>query len=259
MYDITKPPKIFISTPCYDCTMTMQYTISILKLSKFLNEKGIEFVIDFNGNESLIPRARNSALGKFMQTDFTHLFFIDSDIQFEPEAVLDLIIAQKDVACCAYPKKEVNFKRFIYSIQNDQKSNESLESRGLDYAYNAMYDASLNVITDGKLIKVAHASTGFMMIQRNIIEKLYEKHKELIITNTNADHEICGLFCCMIKDTNYLSEDYSFCQRVYDIGGEVWINISHNLSHVGKYVYSGDIKNRKYHGRLTSEKMFYPC
>ena len=62
----------------------------------------------------------------------------------------------------------------------------------------------------------------------------------------------------MIKDTNYLSEDYSFCQRVYDIGGEVWINTSHNLGHVGKYVYSGDIKNRTFHGRLTNEKMFYP-
>ena len=105
MYSLQLKPKLFISTPCYDCMLTMQYTISILKLSKFLNEKGIEFVIDFNGNESLIPRARNNSLGKFMQTDFTHLFFIDADIQFEPDAVLDLLHADKDVVCCAYPKK----------------------------------------------------------------------------------------------------------------------------------------------------------
>jgi len=235
----------------------MQYTISILKLSKFLNEKGIEFVIDFNGNESLIPRARNTSLGKFMQTDFTHLFFIDADIQFEPDAVLDLLQADKDVVCCAYPKNEVNFKRFIHSIQQESSSSETLESRGLDYAYNAAYDESGNVIKAGEFIKVNHASTGFMMIKRDIIEQLYKKHDELIISNTRTDYTICGLFCCMIRDKNYLSEDYSFCQRVYDIGGEVWINISHNLSHIGKYVFAGDIKNRTFHGRRQSEKKFY--
>ncbi len=257
MYSLQQKPKIFISTPCYDCMMTMQYTISMLKLNNFLNQKGIEFVIDFNGNESLIPRARNMALGKFMQTDFTHLFFIDADIQFEPEAVLDLILADKDVVCCAYPKKEVNFKRFMNSMLQESSSKETLESRGLDYAYNATNDASGNIIKEVNLIKVAHASTGFMMIKRGIIERLYEKHEELTITNTRMDFQLCGLFCCMIHDKNYLSEDYSFCQRVYDIGSEVWINIDHNLGHIGKYVFHGDIKNRPFHGRRENEKRFY--
>lgn len=257
MYSLQLKPKLFISTPCYDCMLTMQYTISILKLSKFLNEKGIEFVIDFNGNESLIPRARNNSLGKFMQTDFTHLFFIDADIQFEPDAVLDLLHADKDVVCCAYPKKGVNLKRFMHSIQQETSSKETFESRGLDYAYNAAYDEHDTIIKDGEFIKVNHASTGFMMIKRDILERLYKKHDELIISNTSTEYTICGLFCCMIRDKIYLSEDYSFCQRVYDIGSDVWININHNLSHIGKYVFAGDIKNRTFYGRRQCERKFY--
>ena len=39
------PIKLFISTPCYDAMMTMQYTMSILNLNTLLNIHGIEYVI----------------------------------------------------------------------------------------------------------------------------------------------------------------------------------------------------------------------
>lgn len=251
--------KIFISVPCYDATMTMQCTISIMNLTQLLTSNKINFVIDFIGNESLITRARNNSLGKFMSTDFTHILFIDSDIEFNPSAVLDLLLFDKDVVCCAYPKKGYNWKKLIYSMQNE-KSNESLESRGLDFSYNALTNENNELITNGDFIKVHHASTGFMLIKRQIIEKLTEKHSDLnIITArlSETDKEICGLFCCIIKNKRFLSEDFSFCERVNDIGGEVWINVKHNLNHIGKYVFKSDIKNRKYHGRKQFERMFY--
>lgn len=50
-----------------------------------------------------------------------------------------------------------------------------------------------------------------------------------------------GLFYCMIKDKQYLSEDYLFCQRVNDIRGQVWINVKHNLNHIEKYRFNSDI------------------
>ena len=240
--------------------MTMQYTISILNLTILLNHHKIQFVIDFTGNESLITRARNNSLGKFMQSDFTHLLFIDSDIEFPAQAVLDLLEFDKDVVCCAYPKKDYNWNRFMYSMQKENTSKESLDSRGLDFTYNALYDNKNNLITDSDFLKVRHAATGFMMIKREIIESLTDKHQELnIITDclTTKDKELCGLFCCMIKEKVYLSEDYSFCERVNDIGGEVWINTKHNLNHIGKYSFKSDITNRVNHGRSQLERQFY--
>lgn len=252
--------KLFISLPCYDAMVTMQTMISMMHLSNLLNKNGIIFTIDFIGNESLIPRARNNSLGRFMKSDFTHLLFIDSDIEFQPEAVLELLKSKKDVACCAYPRKSYNFKRLIYSLQNESDSKESLDSRGLDFTFNALYDSNNKIITDGDYIKVKHASTGFMMIQRQILEKLYKKHNELtIITDNNSktDDKIVGLFCCMIKNYQYLSEDYSFCERVIDEGGSVWINTKYNLNHIGKHVFRSDIKNRKKLGRFQNERLFY--
>jgi hypothetical protein len=251
--------KIFISTPCYDAMMTMQYTLSLLNLISFLRERNIDFVIAFIGNESLIPRARNHALGNFMKSDCTHLFCIDSDIEFQPDAFMDCLQFNKEVVCCGYPKKGYNWNKFMHSLMTEQDSPESLDSRGLDYAYNAKYENG-KLITNNGYLQVIHASTGFMLIQRGVIEKLYKKHTELEIITSNlsqTDDSICGLFCCMIKDKQYLSEDYSFCERVNAIGGEVWISMKHNLNHVGKHVFKGDIKNRKYLGRSLAEKQFY--
>ena len=252
--------KLFISTPCYDAMMTMQYTISLLNLTTLLNKYKIQFVIDFIGNESLITRARNNSLGKFMSSDFTHILFIDSDIEFPAQAVLDLLEFNKDVVCCAYAKKGYNWNRFMYSMQNEKNSKESPDSRGLDFSYNALYDNKNNLKNDSDFIKVKHASTGFMMIKRDIIELLTNKHQELYIKTdslTTKDKELCGLFCCMIKEKVYLSEDFSFCERVNDIGGEVWINTKHNLNHIGKYSFKSDITNRVNHGRSQLERQFY--
>ncbi len=252
--------SLYISIPCYDAMITMQTTISLMHLSNLLNHHNIKFTIDFIGNESLIPRARNNSLARFIKSDFTHLLFIDSDIEFPCEAVLDLLKSKKDVSCCAYPRKSYNFKRLIYSMQNETDSTESLESRGLDFTYNAIYDDNGNIITEGNYIKVKHASTGFMMIKRDILEKLYKKHTELtIITDDHSkeDDTIVGLFCCMIKNNQYLSEDYSFCERVIGEGGNIWINNKYNLNHIGKYKFKSDIKNRTELGRYQNERNLY--
>tara|TARA_Y100000389_G_scaffold204768_1_gene259513 strand:+ start:1158 stop:1997 length:840 start_codon:yes stop_codon:yes gene_type:complete len=251
--------KLFISTPCYDSMMTMQYTISLVNLIHVLRSHDIDFMIDFTGNESLIPRARNHSLAKFRSTDCTHLFFIDADIEFPCEAVFDILHYDKDVVCCAYPKKMYNWNRFMYSMRNSD-SKETFDSRGLDFAYNAFLDTNQNVIKDKHYIKVHHASTGFMLIKRDIINVLWEKHKELEIVTDNIsskDETIVGLFCCMIKNKQYLSEDYSFCERVNDVDGEVWINVAQNLNHVGKHIFQSDIKNRNELVRTRQERMCY--
>ena len=252
--------KLYISTPCYDAMLTMQYTMSLLRLVQFCNQHNIDYMIDFLGNESLITRARNKSLNKFMNTDCSHLLFIDSDIEFQPEAVMDLLLFDKDVSCCVYPKKGFNWNKFMYSIQNEQNSKEHPSSRGLDYAYNIMYNDKNELIKNGDFIRVNQSSTGFMMIKREIVEKLNKKHTELEIISdelSNNDTKMYGLFCCMIKNKQYLSEDYSFCQRVNDIGGQVWINIKHNLNHIGKYSFNSDIQNRQNYGRNIMEKKFY--
>ena len=200
--------KLYIGTPCYDAMLSMQYALSLLKLTKLLEQHNIEYNIDFIGNESLITRARNNILNRFIKSNFTHLLFIDADIEFNPEAVIDMLEFDKDIVACTYPKKGFNWNKFMHSMQFD-KSNEALESRGLDFNYNI----SNNIVKKGNYIKVSNISTGFMMIKKEIISKLCDNNKDLIIISDSLNseqNEQFGLFCCMIKNNQYLSEDSYF-------------------------------------------------
>jgi hypothetical protein len=38
----------------------------------------------------------------------------------------------------------------------------------------------------------------------------------------------------------YLSEDFSFCRRWTDMGGEIWVDIDSRLNHAGSMTFHGD-------------------
>jgi hypothetical protein len=39
----------------------------------------------------------------------------------------------------------------------------------------------------------------------------------------------------------YLSEDYAFCRRWRDLGGELWVDLQSKLTHVGPMRFAGDV------------------
>ena len=39
----------------------------------------------------------------------------------------------------------------------------------------------------------------------------------------------------------YLSEDYAFCRRWRDLGGEIWADFEARLTHVGHAAYTGSL------------------
>ena len=54
-----------------------------------------------------------------------------------------------------------------------------------------------------------------------------------------------ALFNCLVdEDGCYLSEDYSFCRRWTDIGGEIWIDLQSRLTHVGSFQFDGDFSTQ---------------
>ena len=60
-------------------------------------------------------------------------------------------------------------------------------------------------------------------------------------TAWNGTDASWAFFDTMIADGQYLPEDYSFCRRWRQIGGEIWIDLQSRFDHVGSYVYRGDL------------------
>ena len=86
-------PKIFLSTPCYGGLCLEKYMKSIIQLQMLLMREGIQLMLDTTENESLVHRARNVSIGRFMQkTDADFFMFIDADVEFDAHSVLRLLI-----------------------------------------------------------------------------------------------------------------------------------------------------------------------
>ena len=78
--------KLFLSTPCYGVLCLERYMQSLVKLQIRLMREGVQLMIDTTENESLVHRARNVSIGRFMQkTDADIFMFVDADVDFDPE------------------------------------------------------------------------------------------------------------------------------------------------------------------------------
>jgi len=217
MTDFSKT-NIHIAIPAYNGMMHESCFISLLQFLIAASKQGLNWTLDTMGNESLIPRARNNLAGKFLHNEnATHLMFIDSDIRFNPEDLFKLITADKDVCCGAYPVKKMPPQLVINELENGNK--------------------------EGDLVEVSTAGTGFMLIKRQVFDKMIQaypktKYKEHVGLGALYEPFLYALFDTDIsKEGYYLSEDWTFCLRWRAIGGKVWVHKGIDLGHVGLYEY----------------------
>lgn len=242
--------KLFIATPCYGGALTEPYFKSILRLVFFFDKHNIPLQFGTIANESLVPRARNTLTAFFLRSDCTHLMFIDADIEFKVEDIVRLIAADKDIAVGAYPKKGINWdiiKKFIQD--NKEATSGEISAAGSEYAINFNFkDVSKRAIEvqDG-LVSLKDAGTGFMLIKRSVLESMMKAYPELQYNNDiNVDKDLdkytYAFFDTMIEASSkrYLSEDYTFCRRWQEMGGQVWLDPNISLNHYGTIPFQGN-------------------
>jgi hypothetical protein len=92
-----------------------------------------------------------------------------------------------------------------------------------------------------------YAGTGFMLIKREVLIRMMAAYPQLryvashVAARPSQSPHQYALFDCMIEPETgvYLSEDYTFCRRWRDLGGEIWLDTQGSLIHVGQHEFSG--------------------
>ena len=237
--------KLFLSTPCYGGLCLEKYVSSIVKLQLLLIREGIQLYLDTTENESLVHRARNVAVGRFMQkTDCEYFMFIDADVHFDPEAVVRLVKSDRELSCACYPKKVIMWEQAANAVKGGDERNMAMLSSSLVINFGAAKRP-----VDNGFIEILDGPTGFICIKREVFTKLEEKFPELWCKNDHQnrdfdDYHAC--FDCMIdpESRRYLSEDYAFCRRWQQCDGKIWADINTTLGHVGNLPFSGCLNDR---------------
>jgi hypothetical protein len=239
---------VFIATPCFGGLVTQGYMQSIINCIGSAGANGISLTLSMIGNDALITRCRNTLVQQFMSyQEATHLLFVDSDISFPPDAIMSLLSADRDVIGGLYPLKD----RYWDEVTDIRiAAGEAPEMASLRYVGEcaAMHEAEPGTA----LIRAAWVGTGFLLIRRQVIEKMIAAYPDMTYSRIDAARNGKGsahendrawaLFDCMIDPGTgtYLSEDFAFCQRWRQIGGEVWLDTSLILTHTGASGFTGN-------------------
>ena len=178
--------KLFLSTPCYGGLCLEKYVKSVIQLQLLLVKEQVQLMIDTTENESLVHRARNVSIGRFMQkTDADFFLFIDADIEFDPKAVLRLLKSGHDISVAVYPKKVVMWDQARKAVEDGDTREMSLLSSSLV----ANIGAKKRSVVNG-FVEVLDGPTGFMMISRDALVRMHE-HYGPTLTCKNDQSERC--------------------------------------------------------------------
>ena len=221
--------KLMIGLPAYDHKVGVKMAISLMRLGQQVLEHGISIQVSSICGCSVVSRARNVIAHNFLQSDCDHLMFIDADMTFEPESVLRLLAwnQTKGIVAGAYESRKPG-KVYILSLDG---------GNGVDGAQNS-------VAMDGMgLVKAYRVATGFMMIQRQVFEKLRDAHPEWEHQDSMEDRLLYSFFDFKCTPKGYIGEDFLFCDRAREIGTEIWVDPTIKLGHMGIHEYQSDFGN----------------
>ena len=226
--DYLKTTRVHICMPCYGGQLTESTFMSFIKWANVARQLGIDWTVETMTNESLISRARNTLTAKFLHTkESTHLMFIDADIGWEPWHLLVMLNAQKDVIGGLYPMKSLPIKWCVNGIPDAEQNDPS------------------------GLIEVTKTGTGFLLIKRDVFDKLNAHPAVKSFTNDIGLDPVLNIymktyFDTAVRENRYYSEDWTFCENWRDIGGQVWVDKRVLLKHTGTYVFDYQTQDKLY-------------
>lgn len=212
--------SIFVGIPTYDGKLSIKLAYTLAALMPMAMKHGISVKLGHVSGCSIITMARNMLVDQFLQSNCTELLFIDADVIPQPEDILRLVAqsGDKDVTAGMYPRRAKDKKFFLDFFQD--------ESGDLQF--------------DGALMRANRVGTGFMLIQRHVIETLADKAEKYL--GQDGVGQVANVFEFSMLDGKFVGEDYTFCDKARAEGFKVWVDVEISLPHMGTDEFTNDFK-----------------
>lgn len=176
-----KDIHVFVATPAYDGKVECNYSQSLAESSFCAPLYGIRVTASVMGNGAFIELARNIFAKRFLaETDCTHLFFIDADLRFQPNAFIGLL--QADMPICAG----------VYRRRQDPED------------YPCVYAENPNgggFWVENDWVMCNRVPTGFLCIRRDVVEEMSAAAPKLEV---HGHGEVPWLFHTKYQDSGNL-------------------------------------------------------
>lgn len=242
---------IFCATPVHS-EVSIHFAQSLLEFQMACMKRGIAVSFSLL-KSSLVTQGRNLCVSDFMtacevkRAPYTHFLFIDSDIEFKPDTIFNMIKADKDVTAVPYPMKQIDWGKLSHKIKKFNITDPKEISRA-GFTWPVKLEGQDTITVKEGIAEVTHAPTGCMLIKKEVFHKMIEAYPDLkivqptIINGKAVEREYFYNFFDTYHDPAsklYYGEDFGFCKRWTEIGGKCHILVDEMIAHVGEYRYEG--------------------
>jgi hypothetical protein len=225
-------PSVLIALPCYGGVTSAKTTAGLFNLGKALMFNNIEHDILFVSNQSLIPKARSDIANYFLNaTNFDILFWIDTDIGFNPDdfrKLYESILSGREYVTATYRHK-TPVPKYSFVLET--------------------HDGDLIWDDSETAIKISRNVGGFSMVTRSVFEKIAKQYPELKYVPLNDGKEVTErelnnsyhyYDTPICSETGIiLPEDFAFQEKCKSVGVDVWMRPDITLIHNGNTDFVG--------------------
>lgn len=201
--------RLMVAVPTTDYVHA-EFMKCLVGLTKKLASDGVDFEEQIIGG-TLIYWARNRIAHRAIEGGFTHVLWLDSDMTFKPDIVDDLLWCGKDMVCGAFVSRRTPYGPCVYTSIEDPANMTKVEDFGTE-----------PFRVDG---------CGFATV----------------LTSVSLLKAVMDRFDTCFMPTEQYGEDMAFCDRVKQIGGEIWCeptvrpgHIAHVPVYAGEHLFGGD-------------------
>lgn len=216
--------KLVLATGFTGGTGFAPFLVSLTDTLRLLDKCGVEAHFWSVQSAAYVDDMRNAHVAKFLASDATHLVFLDYDMQWNAAGLMRLVTANMPVVTGNYRVKNA-WGRWVSLEKRDAEGSV----RGI-----ARQDG------DGHLVEAAQIAMGFTCIKREVFEVMAEAMPDDWYTQGEDGLRCYDWFTRIREGRSHFGEDYSFCKRWTDLGGQMWIDPNITLHHWGLHGWRGN-------------------
>lgn len=225
--DIQYAPKVFIAVPAYGQIVCAQTTSSLIATQRLLDQNNLGGGFGTLSYPDIVEIRNIFVSIWYDKIQTSHMLFIDADMGWAPELIMDMVRFNRPLVGALCPKKKLPLE-----FAGRAKEGESKIVNGF--------------------MEVSGIGGAIMLISREVVTAILAKYPELSDETTVKNHaakdildgqgvkRMIRVFDKITINGETFSEDLSFCQRWRECGGDVWANITHDVSHVGMHEFKGN-------------------
>lgn len=214
MSEEQKVRKVLIATPAYDGRLDVWYTNSLVNTIRIAQANGVFIHPVFMSYDALIQRARNDLFGLAVEGEYDDMIFIDSDMEWAPEWVMELLAREEDVVGGTARKKTDDAEIYVAKTKNFTTH-------------------------ENGLIKCEGLGTGFVRLSRKAFMALWDSSVQYQ-NEGKTRRMICDV---QVVDGQLYSEDTVLFKKLNELGFDCWLDPKMTCCHIGTKKFYGNMEN----------------